>query len=91
MSGISNLTIEKYINKENDDLKNNLVGGFPSNFITRFIAFHQLITEKRRSYPFNIMNTDRSNKKCTHWWIVLEFHNRKTLFLFDSFGFEGLK
>ena len=91
MGGISNLTIEEFINEENDDLKNNFVGVFPSNFITHFIAFHQLIKEKRGSYSFMIMNTDRNNKKGTDWWSVLELHNRKTLFLFDSFGFEGLK
>ena len=63
MSGISNLTIEEFIKKENDNLKKKFIGIFPSNFITRFIAFHQLIKEKRGPYPFMIMNTDRSNKK----------------------------
>ena len=38
-----------------------------------------------------IMNTDRSNQKGTQWWSLLELHNRRTLFLFDSFGFEGIK
>ena len=91
MSGISNLTIEEFNNEKNDDLKNNFFGIFPSNFIMRFKAFHQLIKEKRGSDPFMTMNTDRSNKKDTHWWSVLELHNRKTLFLFNNFGFEGLK
>ena len=72
-------------------MKNNFVSVFPSNFITRVIALYQLIKEKRGSYSFMITNTNRSNKKGTHWWSVLELHNRKTLFLFDSFGFEGLK
>ena len=66
MSGISNLTIEEFIKKENDNFKKNFIGIFPSNFITRFIAFHQLIKEKRGSYPFMIINTDRSNKKGIH-------------------------
>ena len=35
------------------------------------------------------MNTDRSNKKGTHWWSFLNLHPRKEIFLFDSFGFEG--
>ena len=37
------------------------------------------------------MNTDRSNKKGTHWWSFLNLHPRKEIFLFDSFGFEGFK
>ena len=46
--------------------------------------------EKNR-YPFIIMNTDRSDKKGTHWWSFLDLHPRKEFFLFDSFGFEGFK
>ena len=42
-------------------------------------------------YPFVIMNTDRSDRKGTHWWSFLDLHNRKEIFLFDSFGFEGFK
>ena len=37
------------------------------------------------------MNTDRSDKKGTHWWSFLNLHPRKEIFLFDSFGFEGFK
>ena len=37
------------------------------------------------------MNTDRSDKKGTHWWSFLNLHLRKEIFLFDSFGFEGFK
>ena len=80
MSGKSNLTIEEFINEENKDLKKNFVSVFPPNFITCFIAFHQLIKEKHGYYPFMVMNTDRSNKNGTHWWSVLEISNRKTLF-----------
>lgn len=38
-----------------------------------------------------IMNTDRSGKKGTQWWSLLELHTRKHIFLFDSFGFTGFK
>ena len=37
------------------------------------------------------MNTDRSDRNGTHWWSFLDLHKRKEIFLFDSFGFEGLK
>ena len=37
------------------------------------------------------MNTDRYNKNGTLWWSFLDLHERKEIFLFDSFGFEGFK
>ena len=46
---------------------------------------------EKNHYPFIIMNTDRSDKKGTHWWSFLNLHPRKEIFLFDSFGFEGFK
>ena len=49
-----------------------------------------MMIEKNR-YPFIIMNTDRSDKKGTHWWSFLNLHERKEIFLFDSFGFEDFK
>ena len=49
-----------------------------------------MMIEKNR-YPFIMMNTDRSDKNGTHWWSFLDLHERKEIFLFDSFGFEGFK
>ena len=37
------------------------------------------------------MNTDRSDRAGTHWWSFLDLHQKKEIFLFDSFGFEGFK
>ena len=37
------------------------------------------------------MNTDLSDKSGTHWWSFLDLHERKEIFLFDSFDFEGFK
>ena len=37
------------------------------------------------------MNTDRSDKSGTHWWSCLDLHEKKEIFLFDSFGFTGFK
>ena len=68
-----------------------IVGIFPSNFITKFIMFHRMMNEKSTRYPFIIMNTDRSDKKSTHWWSFLNHHLKKEIFLFNSFGFDGFK
>ena len=38
-----------------------------------------------------IMNTDRSNKEGEHWRSLLEISSKEQIFLFDSFGFIGLK
>ena len=37
------------------------------------------------------MNTDRKNEEGEHWWSLLEISEKKQIFLFDSFGFVGLK
>ena len=93
MAGISNEAIEDFFEKVNDeDLKNNFIGVFPSNFINKFISYHSIIKDRSKvKYPFIIMNTDRSDKAGTHWWSFLDLHKKKEIFLFDSFGFEGFK
>ena len=91
MSGISNFTIKKLINEIDGDLKHNFVGVFPSNDTFKFFKFKHLIREKKAPYPFMIMNTDRSNKEGEHWWSLLEISTKDQIFLFDSFGFVGLK
>ena len=93
MAGISNEAIDDFFEKvKDDDLKNNFIGVFPSNFINKFISHHSIIKNKPKvKYPFIIMNTDRSDRSGTHWWSFLDLHQKKDIFLFDSFGFEGLK
>ena len=91
MSGIINLTITKIINEIDGDLKQNFVGVFPSNETFRFFKFKHLIKEKKAPYPFMIMNTDKSNEEGEHWWSLLEISSKDQIFLFDSFGFIGLK
>ena len=91
MSGISNFAIEKIINEDDDDLKANFVGVFPSNHIFRFVNFRSLVKEKNAPFPFMIMNTDRAGKQGTHWWSFLEISSKNQIFLFDSYGFLGLK
>ena len=50
-----------------------------------------MMTESGAQHPFIIMNTDRSDKKGTHWWSFPDLHPKKEIFLFDSFGFEGFE
>ena len=91
MAGISNDTVVDFFENETDnDLKENFVGVFPSNYIIKLISFHEMMQIKQK-YPFVIMNTDQSDKSGTHWWSFLDLHERKEIFLFDSFGFEGFK
>ena len=91
MAGISNFTIEKVVNEIDDDLKANFVGVFLSNHTFKFLDFSHLVKEKSAPYPFMIMNTDRSGQKGEHWWSFLEVSSKEEIFLFDSFGFIGLK
>ena len=92
MSRISNDAVVEFFENETDsDLKENFVGVFPSNYIIKFISFHQMAIEKTKKYPFIIMNTDRSDKSGTHWWSCLDLHEKKEIFLFDNFGFTGFK
>ena len=91
MSGISNFVIEKVINEIGDDLKQNFVGVFPSNHTFKLINFTHYVREKSAPFPFMIMNTDRSGKEGEHWWSLLELSSKGKVFLFDSFGFIGLK
>ena len=58
MEGISNETFVNFFeNETDDDLKKNFDGVFLSNYVTRFISFHEMMIEENR-YPFIIMNTD---------------------------------
>ena len=88
MEGISNETIVNFFENETQWFKKKIVSVFPSNFVTRFISFHEMI-EKNHD-PFIIMNTDRSDKNSTHWWSFLDLHPI-IFFLFDSFGFQWFK
>ena len=81
MAGISNITITKIFENENDDLEKN------SNSMTKFINYYKIIKEKDCCYPFAIFNTDRANKPGTHWWSFLNIYPKTELLLFDSQGF----
>ena len=92
-NGIGNIDIENiFSNEENDDLKKSYMGVYSSNNLTRYISFHDVISEKKNAkYQFAIFNTDRNNKPGTHWWIFFRYSSKKNLFLFDSVGFTCFK
>ena len=61
--GISNFQIENAIaNIGDDDLTNNLVGVFPSNYMNKFIDHAAMMKEKGGKYPFIIVNTEAGSK-----------------------------
>ena len=91
MAGITNVTIKKFIEEENGDLKIKFVDLFSSNSVTPFINFFKIIKEKGELHPFAILNIDRSNLPRMHWWSILNIYLKIQLLLFDSYGFAGLK
>ena len=91
MTGISNVNITNIINEIDGDLKRNFVGVFSSDETFKFFKYKHLIKTKKAPYPFMIMNSDRKNKDGEHWWSSLEITDKKQIFLFDSFGFIGLR
>ena len=91
MGGISNFQIEDAFKKIGDeDLLENVVGVFPSNYMNKFINHAAMISDKGK-YPFIIANTDASNKPGVHWWSILDIEPRNDIFFFDSFSLNGLK
>ena len=57
--------------------------------MNKFLDFKKMM--KGKKYPFLIANTDRSDKRGTHWWSILDIDEKKDFLLFDSFGIKGLK
>ena len=88
---ITNIEIEKFFDDEtNVDLKRNLMGVYSSNSITKYINFYDIIKEKRAKYLFAIFNTDRENKKGTHWSSFLDIHQKKIYFYLIVLHLLGL-
>lgn len=69
----------------------NSFGVCSSNYINNLIDFHSMLIHSGAEYTFIIMNTDRADKKGTHWWSFLDLHPKKEIFLFDSFEISEFK
>ena len=67
-SGISDVEIEKIIEKSRDDLKQNFAGVFTSNDLDLFVRFYSLMKKDMLSFLFIIVNTDRSGNTW-HTWV----------------------
>ena len=91
MASISNVTIEEFTERENDDFQRNFVGAFMSDRTDPFLNFLKMMKRKEVHYPFTMLNTDRSNLPGNHWWSILDIYPKKQLFLLNSYGFLGFK
>ena len=91
--GISNTQIQIFFEKEqNEDIRNNFMGVYSMDWVTKYIKFHELIKEKDGGkYPFAVFNTDAHNKPGTHWWSFLDIQPKRNLLLFDSHGLQGFR
>ena len=93
--GITNLEINKFFEneEENQDIKNNYMGVYSMDSITRYRNFYEIIKKRNGRNPFAIFNTDKHNKPGTHWWSFMDICPplQKNLQLLDSLGIEGFK
>ena len=81
MGGISNFQIEEAIAKIGDEnLLENFVGVFPSNYMNKLINHAAMIEDKIGKFPFIIANTDSTDKKGTHWWSILDKDPKNDIF-----------
>ena len=90
MGEISNYQIEDAFKKiDDEDLLENFVGVFPSNYMNKFINHAVMISDSGK-FPFIIANTDASDKPGVHWWSILDIEQRTDIFFFDSYRLDGL-
>ena len=64
-------------------MSNNFVSIFPSDKMTRFINYKQLINQKTGKYPSLISNTEDSTKGSEHWRSILDISPKKDLFFYQ--------
>ena len=73
--GITNLEFNNFFeNEEKQDIKNNYMGGYSMDSITRYINFYKVIKKRNGKYLFAIFDTDRHNKPGTQWRRFMDIH-----------------
>ena len=64
---VSNFQIDDfYKDEKNDDLKNNYMGTYSIDPISKYINFYEIIKKRNAKYPFAIFNTDKENQPGIH-------------------------
>ena len=90
--GLSNFQTDDFFkDEENEELKNNYMGTYSIDSITKYINIYEIVRRRNAKYPFAIFNTDKHTNPGTHWWSFMDIHPKNNLFLFDSLGLEGFK
>ena len=90
--GLSNFQVDYFFKEEeNEDLKNNYMGTYSIDSITKYINFYEIIKKRNAKYPFAIFNTDKENQPGVQWWSFLDINPKNNLFLLDYFGIQGFK
>ena len=90
--GLSNFQLDNFFkDEETEELKNNYMGTYSIDSITKYINFYKIIKLRNAKYPFAIFNTDKHASPGKHWWSFMDIHPKNSMFLFYSFGLEGFK
>ena len=90
--GLSNFQTDDFCKDEkNENLKNNYIGTYSIDSITKYINFYEIIKKSNAKYPFTIFNTDKENQPGIHRWSFLNINPKYNLFLFDPLGIKELK
>ena len=59
--------------------------------IMKYINFYKIIKGRNAKYTFAIFDTDKENEPAFISGVLWTFIQKNNLFLFDSFGLEGLR
>ena len=79
---IKNLEIDKvFENEENQDIKNNYMGVYLMDSVTKYINLNEITKRRTGKYPFEIFNTDKHNKPGIHWWSFMDIHPKKFIII----------
>ena len=91
--GITNIQMNKiFENEENQGIKNNYMGVYSMDSITKYINFYEIIIKKKKLniHFLYLIQTNIINQVCSGGvlWIFIQ---KKRIFLFDALGLEGFK